>query len=279
MATRTAHTALAPVDSFVARHIGPSEAEQQEMLATLGYQSLEAFIDAVVPESIRFRGTLATGPERSEADVLASLKTLSARNRVYRSYIGMGYYGTHTPTVVLRNVMENPAWYTAYTPYQAEIAQGRLEALLNYQTMVVDLTGLGIANASLLDEGTAAAEAMALSLAAKGSASRNRYLIASDCHPQTIAVVHARAAARGVDVVVQSADDFLFDDSVFGALLQYPGTDGAVIDYRALCEKAHTADAMVTVATDLLALCLLTPPGEWGADVAVGQLCIEKRKP
>ena len=270
MAIRTAHTALAPVDSFVARHIGPSPADQQEMLAALGYPSLDAFIDAVVPESIRFRGTLATGPERSEADVLASLKALSARNRVYRSYIGMGYYGTHTPTVVLRNVMENPAWYTAYTPYQAEIAQGRLEALLNYQTMVVDLTGLGIANASLLDEGTAAAEAMALSLAAKGSASRNRYLIASDCHPQTIAVVHARAAARGVDVVVQSADDFLFDDSVFGALLQYPGTDGAVVDYRALCERAHTADAMVTVATDLLALCLLTPPGEWGADIAVG---------
>ncbi len=270
MATRTAHIAPASVDSFIPRHIGPNAAEQHDMLDALGYRSLDAFIDAVVPESIRFRGTLATGPARSEANVLASLKALAAKNRLYRSLLGMGYSGTHTPTVILRNVMENPAWYTAYTPYQAEIAQGRLEALLNYQTMVVDLTGLGIANASLLDEGTAAAEAMALSLAAKGSATRNRYLIAADCHPQTIAVVQARAVARGVEVMVQPAADFVFDDSVFGALLQYPGTDGVVLDYRGTCERAHAADAMVTVATDLLALCLLTPPGEWGADIAVG---------
>jgi len=270
MAPRTISSAPAAVDSFIPRHIGPSPADQQEMLATLGYDSLDAFIDAVVPEQIRFRGTLATGGEQTEAQVLASLRALAAKNRVYRSFIGMGYYGTHTPNVILRNVMENPAWYTAYTPYQAEIAQGRLEALLNYQTMVIDLTGLEIANASLLDEGTAAAEAMALAFAAKGSATKNVFLVASDCHPQTIAVVAARAAARGVTVTVGDARDFTFDATVFGALVQYPGTDGAVVDHRALAEQAHAAGAMVIVASDLLALCLLTPPGEWGADIVVG---------
>ena len=152
------------------------------MLAALGYDSLDAFIDAVVPEAIRFRGTLATGPAQTEPDVLAALKRMASRNKVFRSHLGMGYYGTHTPGVILRNVMENPAWYTAYTPYQAEIAQGRLEALLNYQTMVIDLTGLEIANASLLDESTAAAEAMALAMASKGSATRNTFVIANDCH-------------------------------------------------------------------------------------------------
>jgi glycine dehydrogenase len=270
MVTRTASSASFAADSFLPRHIGPSPAEQQAMLATLGYSSLDAFIDAVVPESIRFRGTLAAGPARSEPEVLAALKRMAMRNKVYRSFIGMGYSGTHTPGVILRNVMENPAWYTAYTPYQAEIAQGRLEALLNYQTMVIDLTGLEIANASLLDEATAAAEAMALSMAAKGNASRHTFLVASDCHPQTIEVVRARAEARGAVVRVVDASSITVDDTVFGVLLQYPGTDGAVADYRALCERVHSAGAMVTVATDLLALCVLTPPGEWGADIAVG---------
>jgi glycine dehydrogenase len=270
MVTRTISPAPAAVDSFIPRHLGPSAAEQQAMLATLGYDSLDAFIDAVVPESIRFRATLQTGPEQSEADVLRSLRAIAAQNRVFRSYIGMGYYGTHTPNVILRNVLENPAWYTAYTPYQAEIAQGRLEALLNYQTMVIDLTGLEIANASLLDEGTAAAEAMAMAYGAKGSHTRNVFLIASDCHPQTIAVVQARAEARGVAVRVADAASFTFDETVFGALVQYPGTDGAVVDYRGLCEAAHAGGALVTVASDLLALCLLTPPGEWGADIVVG---------
>ena len=240
------------------------------MLAALGYESLDAFIDAVVPETIRFRNTLATGPARSEPEVLAALKRMASRNTLFRSHIGMGYYGTHTPGVILRNIMENPAWYTAYTPYQAEIAQGRLEALLNYQTMIIDLTGLEIANASLLDEGTAAAEAMALALAAKGSATRNTFVIAADCHPQTIEVVQSRAQARGVHVVVADAATLTLDEQVFGVLLQYPGTDGAVADYRALAEQAHAVGAMVIVATDLLALCLLTPPGEWGADIAVG---------
>ncbi|WP_434480038.1 aminomethyl-transferring glycine dehydrogenase [Gemmatimonas sp.] len=270
MVTRTISPAPVAVDSFIPRHVGPSPAEQQEMLAALGYDSLHAFIDAVVPEQIRFRGTLDTGPERSEAEVLASLRQIAAKNRVYRTFIGMGYYATHTPNVILRNVMENPAWYTAYTPYQAEIAQGRLEALLNYQTMVIDLTGLEIANASLLDEGTAAAEAMALAFASKGSATRNVLLVAADCHPQTIAVVEARATARGVTVKVADARDFAIDETVFGVLLQYPGTDGAVVDYRELAESAHTHGAMVIVASDLLALCLLTPPGEWGADIVVG---------
>ncbi|MCC6244505.1 MAG: aminomethyl-transferring glycine dehydrogenase [Gemmatimonadaceae bacterium] len=270
MATRIAPSTSHADESFIPRHIGPSVAEQREMLATLGYDSLDAFIDAVVPESIRFRGTLATGEASSEADVLAALKRMAAQNSIKKSYIGMGYYGTHTPNVILRNIMENPAWYTAYTPYQAEIAQGRLEALLNYQTMVIDLTGLEIANASLLDESTAAAEAMALALAAKGSETRNTFVIASDCHPQTIDVVRTRAEARGVQVEVRDATAMSVDDRVFGVLLQYPGTDGAVVDYRALCEQTHAAGAMVIVATDLLALCLLTPPGEWGADIAVG---------
>ena len=258
------------VDSFIARHVGPNAAEQQAMLSTLGYASLDAFIDAVVPEKIRFRNTLAIGPERSEAEVLASLKQVAATNQIFRSFIGMGYYGTHTPNVILRNITENPAWYTAYTPYQAEIAQGRLEALLNYQTMIIDLTGLEIANASLLDEGTAAAEAMALAQGAKGSATRNVFLIASDCHPQTIAVTQSRAEARGVTVKIADPRTFTFDETVFGCLLQYPGTDGAIVDYRALCEQAKAAGALTIVASDLLALCLLTPPGEWGADICVG---------
>ncbi len=270
MATRTISTAPAAVDSFIPRHIGPSAAEQRDMLAALGYASLDAFIDAVVPEQIRFRATLQTGEARSEDEVLASLRGLAARNRVHRSFIGMGYYGTHTPNVILRNVMENPAWYTAYTPYQAEIAQGRLEALLNYQTMVIDLTGLEIANASLLDEGTAAAEAMALAHAAKGSATRNVFVVAADCHPQTIAVVEARAQARGITVQVADAREVTIGETVFGVLLQYPGTDGAVVDYRALAEQVHAAGGMVIVASDLLALCVLTPPGEWGADIVVG---------
>ncbi|HCT56583.1 MAG TPA: glycine dehydrogenase (aminomethyl-transferring) [Gemmatimonas aurantiaca] len=270
MATRTISPAPAAGDSFIPRHVGPSAADQQAMLSTLGYPTLDAFIDAVVPEAIRFRSTLQTGAEQTEAEVLASLRQIASRNRVYRSYIGMGYYGTHTPNVILRNIMENPAWYTAYTPYQAEIAQGRLEALLNYQTLVIDLTGLEIANASLLDEGTAAAEAMALAFAAKGNATRNVFLVASDCHAQTISVVQARAEARGIVVRVVDAAQMAADATVFGVLLQYPGTDGAVVDYRGLCEQVHATGALTIVASDLLALCLLTPPGEWGADMVVG---------
>jgi glycine dehydrogenase len=270
MVTRTRPALQFDADAFAPRHNGPTPAEQQVMLDALGYPSLDAFIDAVVPEAIRFRGTLSAGAPRSEAQVLADLKTLASRNQLWRSYLGLGYHDTITPPVILRNVMENPAWYTAYTPYQAEIAQGRLEALLNYQTVIADLTGLEIANASLLDEGTAAAEAMAMALAARGSADKQTFFIAHDCHPQTIEVVRARAEARGVTVVVGDALTTTFDASVFGVLLQYPSTDGAVHDYRVACERAHAVNALVTVATDLLALTLLAPPGEWGADVAVG---------
>ena len=257
-------------DSFAARHIGPNAEDVRAMLAAVGHPTLDQFIDAVVPEDIRLRRPLDLPDARSEAEVLAELRGIAARNEVFRSYIGMGYHDTVTPTVILRNILENPGWYTAYTPYQAEIAQGRLEALLNFQTMVSDLTGLKIANASLLDEGTAAAEAMHMTLAAAKSAAGPVYLVDADCHPQTIAVVRTRAEVQGIEIVVGEPDDFAFKGNVIGALVQYPATDGRVRDFRALCERAHAAGALVTAATDLLALALLSPPGEWGADVAIG---------
>src|SRR4051794_4695485 len=255
---------------FAYRHIGPRREDVHEMVETLGYSSLDAFIDAVVPSEIRLRRPLALPPGRSEREVLQALRGLAGMNRVFRSYIGMGYAGCFTPQVVQRNVLENPGWYTAYTPYQAEIAQGRLEALLNFQTVVSDLTGLEIANASLLDEATAAAEAMHLTLATHPSVTNPIFLVDEYCHPQTIAVVQTRAEARGVRVVVAEPETFSFEPGVIGALVQYPATDGAIRDFRSLCERAHAAGALVTAATDLLALTLLTPPGEWGADIAVG---------
>src|SRR5881296_241118 len=258
-------------DLFQERHIGPSPEDQGAMLQALGYDSLDKFIDAVVPADIRLPGSLRIPEARSEQEALDALRKLATQNQVFRSYLGMGYHDCFTPTVIQRNVLENPGWYTAYTPYQAEIAQGRLEALLNFQTMVSDLTGLEIANASLLDEGTAAAEAMHLTEAVTKHVGKLTYLVDVNCHPQTIAVVRTRAAARGVDVVVADPAALNFQQgNVIGALLQYPATDGAIRDYRALCETAHTAGALVTVATDLLALTLLAPPGEWGADIAVG---------
>ncbi|MHB1311589.1 MAG: aminomethyl-transferring glycine dehydrogenase [Gemmatimonadaceae bacterium] len=238
------------------------------MLQTMGFSSLDALIDATVPSNIRFGRPLALPPGMSEQDALAEFKALVAPNQVWRSFIGQGYYGTHVPAVIQRDILENPGWYTAYTPYQAEIAQGRLEALLNFQTTVIDLTGLPLANASLLDEGTAAAEAMQMLHAAKGG--RDVFLVADDCHPQTIDVVKARGAARGITVKVQPAAAFALDATVCGVLIQYPNTFGAVTDYRALCAQVHAAGALVVAATDLLALTVLTPPGEWGADVAVG---------
>src|SRR5216110_987163 len=256
-------------DLFQDRHIGPSREDQSAMLATLGYESLDAFIDAVVAADIRLR-QLRTTDAKTEQEALDELPLLAAQHPLFRSYLGMGYHDCFTPTVVQRNVLENPGWYTAYTPYQAEIAQGRLEALLNFQTMVSDLTGLEIANASLLDEGTAAAEAMHLTEAVSKHEGKLAYLVDASCHPQTIAVVRTRAAVRGIDVVVADPDTFKFQGSTIGALLQYPATDGAIRDYRALCEAAHDSGALVTVATDLLALTLLTPPAEWGADIAVG---------
>ncbi|HYT03598.1 MAG TPA: aminomethyl-transferring glycine dehydrogenase [Gemmatimonadales bacterium] len=271
----TVRAALSPADRFVTRHVGPSPDETRGMLAALGYDSLDAFIDAVVPDDIRLRRPLALPPGRTEREVLQALRGLAAQNQLYRSYIGMGYHHSFTPQVIQRNIVENPGWYTAYTPYQPEIAQGRLEALLNFQTIVADLTGLPIANASLLDEATAAAEAMHLTEAVAPGAAGDAgaapmFMIAEGCHPQTIAVVRTRAEARGVQTVVADPQTFEFRPGVIGALLQYPTTDGKIEDYRALCEQAHAVGALVTVATDLLALTLLAPPGEWGADIAVG---------
>jgi len=257
-------------DTFVRRHIGPDPREVAEMLAVVGHETLDDLIDATIPSDIRMDRALDLPGARSEAAVLAELRELADRNEVFRSYIGMGYHDCVTPPVIQRNILENPGWYTAYTPYQAEIAQGRLEALLNFQTVVIDLTALPIANASLLDEATAAAEAMALANAVRGDDRRNTFFVSADCHPQTIEVVRTRAGSRGIDVVVGDHHAIPDNGSVFGVLLQYPATDGRVEDLRGVCERAHAAGALVTVATDLLALTVLTPPGEFGADIAVG---------
>jgi glycine cleavage system P protein (glycine dehydrogenase) len=257
-------------DVFRLRHIGPRPDEQREMLALLGYDSLDAFIDDVVPEDIRLRRPLALPPGRDEREVLQALRRIASQNQTFRSYLGMGYHACFTPQVIQRNVLENPGWYTAYTPYQAEISQGRLEALLNFQTVVADLTGLEVANASLLDEATAAAEAMHLTQAVAAEQAHPVFLVDEQCHPQTIAVVRTRADARGIEIVVADPAQFRFGGGVIGALVQYPGTDGRLRDFRQLCAQAHAAGALVTVATDLLALTLLAPPGEWGADIAVG---------
>ncbi|HEY5088074.1 MAG TPA: aminomethyl-transferring glycine dehydrogenase, partial [Gemmatimonadaceae bacterium] len=270
MASVQATSALESADQFASRHIGPTPAEISEMLSILDYDSLESLIDATIPERIRFRSPLAVPAARTEAETLALLRGIAARNKLFASYIGMGFSGCITPPVIQRNIVESPAWYTAYTPYQAEIAQGRLEALLNFQTMVSDLAGLPIANASLLDESTAAAEAMGLAHALTGNAGKEVFLVADDCHPQTISVVQTRAAARGLTVHVLPPDKFGFGPQVFGALVQYPATDGVIRDYSSLCEDAHAHGALVTVAADLLSLVLLSPPGEWGADIVVG---------
>ncbi|RKU01793.1 glycine dehydrogenase (aminomethyl-transferring) [Burkholderia sp. Nafp2/4-1b] len=263
--------ALETHDAFAERHIGPDAASQQAMLDTLGFASRAALIDAVIPASIRRAETLPLGPfaqPKSEAEALAALRALADKNQVFRSYIGQGYYDSHTPAVILRNVLENPAWYTAYTPYQPEISQGRLEALLNFQQMVADLTGLAISNASLLDEATAAAEAMTL-LQRTGKPKSNVFYVADDVLPQTLEVIRTRALPVGIEVKTGPAADAA-QANAFGVLLQYPGVNGDVRDYRALTDAIHAAGGHVVVAADLLALTVLTPPGEWGADVAVG---------
>ncbi|MEP6657619.1 MAG: aminomethyl-transferring glycine dehydrogenase, partial [Betaproteobacteria bacterium] len=260
--------ALEGHEAFIARHIGPSSAEEVQMLAVLGFASREALIDAVVPASIRREKPMALPAPISEAEALARLKSIAARNRVFTSCIGQGYYGTVTPPVILRNVLENPAWYTAYTPYQPEISQGRLEALVNFQTMVTDLTGMAIANASMLDEATAAAEAMTLCRRMTKSDSA-RMFVADDVFPQTIDVVRTRASPLKIEVIVGPAADAPAAGA-FAVLLQYPGAEGTVRDDRALVAAIHAAGALVIVAADLLALTLLVPPGEWGADVVVG---------
>ncbi|MEM8885512.1 MAG: aminomethyl-transferring glycine dehydrogenase [Planctomycetota bacterium] len=259
---------LTPTDTFLRRHLGPSESEIAEMLAAIGYESLDALGQAAVPDAIQLGRDLDLPGARGEHEFLVELKGIAEKNQVFRSYIGLGYAGTITPPVVQRNILENPGWYTQYTPYQAEIAQGRLEALLNYQTMVSDLCGLPVANASLLDEGTAAAEAMTMCKGVNRKNKSNTFFVSDLCHPQTIEVVKTRALPVGIDVVVGDAESY--DGECFAMLLQYPATDGTIRDYRAVTEKAHAANAMVIAATDLLALVRLVPPGAWGADVAVG---------
>ncbi|MFO1207131.1 MAG: aminomethyl-transferring glycine dehydrogenase, partial [Burkholderiales bacterium] len=256
-------------DDFQRRHIGPDAADQAAMLAALGLDSLDALIDAVVPPAIRAVEPLALGAPRTETEVLAALRAIAARNQVFRSYIGMGYADCHTPPVILRNILENPAWYTAYTPYQPEISQGRLEALLNFQTMIADLTGLEIANASMLDEGTAAAEAMAFCRRVSKSAG-TKFFVASDCHPQTIEVVRTRAEPLRIDIVTGDPEVDFEPRECFGILLQYPASSGALRDPSAVIARAHAHGALAAVAADLLALTLLKPPGELAADVAVG---------
>ncbi|MHA1538733.1 MAG: aminomethyl-transferring glycine dehydrogenase [Alphaproteobacteria bacterium] len=254
---------------FVRRHIGPGSGEVEAMLEAVGFASLDELIDAGVPGAIRDADGLALHASRSEAEVMGILRSLAARNAPRRSMIGLGYHDTHTPPVILRNVLENPGWYTAYTPYQPEISQGRLEALLIFQTMIMDLTGMELANASLLDEGTAAAEAMSLCKRAGKSAS-NAFFVDADCHPQSIAVLRTRAEGLGFEIIVGDYREDLPGSDCFGVLLQYPSSSGAIRDYRECVEAAHARGALVVVAADLLALTLLTPPGEWGADIAVG---------
>ena len=232
------------------------------MLDLVGYPTLDALIDAAVPGDIRLRRELQLPDGLSESQALAQLRSIAARNQVFRSYLGTGYSDTLTPPVIQRNILENPGWYTAYTPYQPEVAQGRLEALLNFQTMVCDLTGLAIANASLLDEGTAAAEAMHLCYAMRGQAgTRGTFFVSSACHPQTIAVVRTRAEPLGIGVVVGDHRQVEIGPETFGVLLQYPATNGEIFDYKAFIEQAHAAGALAVVAADILALCLLAAPG------------------
>ena len=255
---------------FSQRHIGISADDTKEMLQTLNATSMGEFIESVVPPGIRSHQPLHLDPPLSEAELLDRAYDLSSRNTFARSFLGMGYYDTITPSVILRNILENPGWYTAYTPYQAEISQGRLEALLNFQTMIMDLTGMPIANASLLDEATAAAEAVTMIAAIKNPPADSRFLVAEECHPQTIAVVQTRAHAQGIAVEVKPWKSFDLSGEILGVLLQYPATDGAVYDYREVIERVHDAGGLAVVAADPLSLTLLTPPGEFGADIVVG---------
>ena len=262
------------MNQFAERHIGPRPSQIKEMLQKIGVNTLDELVAQTIPANIHLDKSLDLPAALNESELLDHMKALGKKNKNYRSYIGMGYYNTVLPGVIQRNILENPGWYTAYTPYQAEIAQGRLEALLNYQTMVTDLTGMEIANASLLDEGTSAAEAMILLYNARSRAKKKTgamtFLVAEDCFPQTIDVLKSRAIPLGVELIITSNKDFQFTEEVFGCLVQYPAKYGEIHDYRTLVEQAKEVEAGVAVAADLLSLTLLTPPGEWGADVVVG---------
>lgn len=257
-------------DAFMWRHLGPRPDDIADMLAVLGYSSLVDLVQATVPTEIQAAQALQLPSGLSETEALETLRHIASHNQVYRSWIGMGYANCITPPVIQRNILENPGWYTQYTPYQPEISQGRLEALLNFQTVVTDLTGLELANASLLDEGTAAAEAMTMSLGLCKTKGAKTFWVSDTCHPQTIEVLKTRALPLGIDIIIGDHRTVQFDRSIFGVLLQYPATDGAIYDYRTVVEQAHAIGALVTVAADLLSLTLLTPPGEFGADIAVG---------
>ncbi len=257
-------------DTFVDRHVGPRLEDIESMLEKIGYASFDELIQDALPASIRYYQPLNLGNPQTESEMLADLRQIAAQNQVSRSFIGMGYYNCITPPVIQRNILENPGWYTAYTPYQAEIAQGRLEALLNFQTMVIDLTGLPITNASLLDESTAAAEAMGMCLAASKRGTSKTFFVSETCHPQTIGVLKTRAEPLGIELLIGDHRTAVFDTPLLGALVQYPATDGAVYDYSDFAEKIHDANGLLVVAADLLSLTLLKSPGEFDADIAVG---------
>ncbi len=262
-----------PRAAATSQSVRGSAASLQWLLRELGFKSLDSLVNAAVPKNIRLNRELNLPEAKSESEALAELRAISRKNSVARSFIGAGYYDCVTPAVIQRNILENPGWYTPYTPYQAEIAQGRLEALLNFQQMIMDLTALDIANASLLDEATAAAEAMSLCRAVAGVGDpgyKKTFFVADNCHPQTIAVLQTRAKPRDIAIKIGDYSRFKFDETVFGALVQYPATDGAICDYIEFIRQAHNAGALVVVAADILALTLLRPPGEFGADVAVG---------
>ncbi|HIK93018.1 MAG TPA: glycine dehydrogenase (aminomethyl-transferring), partial [Planctomycetes bacterium] len=254
--------------SFQRRHLGVSPDVAAQMARGIGFESVQQLVDAAVPASIRRQQPFDLPAAKSETGALAWLKQIMSRNQVRRSLIGLGYHDCITPAVILRNILENPGWYTAYTPYQPEISQGRLEACLNFQTMITELSGLDVANASLLDECTAAAEAM--NMCAAGIRKAKTFFVSDGCHPQTIAVLQTRAEPIGVEIVVGKHDDFEFVDGVFGALIQYPDTSGHIADFTSFTERAHAAGVKVVAAADLLALTVLQPPGQWGADIAVG---------
>ena len=266
--TRTINQLIPEHDAFQHRHIGPREEEQKQMLDYLGFQSLEEMTDKTIPSNIRLNQKLSMDKSLGEHALIQRVKEISEKNKIWRSYIGMGYYNCYTPHTILRNIFENPGWTTQYTPYQAEIAQGRLESLLNYQTMVADLTGLDVANASLLDEGTACAEAIGLCYR---QTKRKKFYISDRLHPQTLAVVLTRCSAMDLDCDVVSTDKMDFSSKKYGGVMfQYPATDGGIDNYEKLVEEAHKYGTLAICATDLLALCILKPPGDFGVDIAVG---------
>lgn len=261
-------------EQFITRHIGPRPEDVAEMLKVIGVKSVDELIEQTVPESIRLKEVLDLPAPLSEDEFLTHIRMVAAKNKLYRSFIGQGYYDTIAPAVIIRNILENPAWYTSYTPYQAEVSQGRLEALLNYQTMILELTGMEITNCSLLDEATAAAEAMTMMYALRGKemkkAGANKLFVDNKIFPQIKDVLITRAAPQGIELVYGDYDSFEFTPEVFGALVQYPASDGEIRNYQAFADKVHANGSLLTVAADLMSLVLLVPPGEWGADIVVG---------